>query len=325
MTVSVLKMRFRKLPPRIISYKDISNYHNANFINTLTEILFEGENMESFVKDPDWFCNVCTEVLNQYVPCKKKYVRGNNKRFMSKALSKAITQRPKLRNKFLKDSSAENKFSYNMQRNWCVSLSRKQKKKIFFQFKQERYYSQQKIWQTIKPFLSEKTKLKKKFTLIEDENLVSDDAEVANCVNNFFSEIVQNLEIPKYGAEDDSHVNMNSHPTFKAVFKYKNYPSIISIRRFRHQVSNFHFSCIDKNTIAKEIRGLRTTKASQDNDLPAKILKENADYFAEFICIQFNNSVNSSKFQSSFKCANITPIFKNESGNHKTNYRPVII
>ena len=111
MTVSVLKMRFRKLPPRIISYRDFSNYHNANFINTLTEILFEGENTESFVKDPDWFYSVCTEVLNQHAPRKKKYVRGNNKRFMSKALSKAITQSTKLRNKFLKDSSAENKFS----------------------------------------------------------------------------------------------------------------------------------------------------------------------------------------------------------------------
>ena len=118
---------------------------------------------------------------------------------------------------------------------------------------------------------------------------------------------------------------MNSHATLKAVFNYKNHPSIISIRRFRHQVSNFNFSCIDKNTVLKEIRGLSTTKASQDNDLPVKILKENADYFAEFICIQFNDSVNSSKFPSSFKCANITPIFKNESRNHKTNYRPVSI
>ena len=118
---------------------------------------------------------------------------------------------------------------------------------------------------------------------------------------------------------------MNSLPTLKAVFKYKNHPNIFSIRRFCHQISNFNFSCIVKNTVLKEIRGLSTTKASQDNDLPVKILKENADYFAEFICIQFNDSVNSSKFPSSFKCANITPIFKNESRNHKANYRPVSI
>ena len=92
---------------------------------------------------------------------------------------------------------------------------------------------------------------------------------------------------------DDLHLNMSSHPTLKAVFKYKNHLSIISIRRFRHQDSNFNFSCINKNTVLKEIRGLSTTKASQDTDLPAKSLKENADYFAEFICIEFTDSINS--------------------------------
>ena len=56
-----------------------------------------------FVKDADCFYKVCTEVLNQHAPHKKKYVRGNNKRFMNRALSKAIMQRTKLRNKFLKD------------------------------------------------------------------------------------------------------------------------------------------------------------------------------------------------------------------------------
>ena len=122
-------MRFRNLPPRIISYRDFPNHYNANFINSLTEILFEGENTESFVKDPDCFYKVCTEVLNQHAPRKKKYVRGNNKRFMNKALSKAIMQSTKLRNKLLKGPSAANNFSNNKQRNWCVSLLRKEKKK----------------------------------------------------------------------------------------------------------------------------------------------------------------------------------------------------
>ena len=117
MTVSVLKMDFRKLPPRIINYRDFSNYLNANFINSLTGILFEDENTESFVKDPDCFYKVCAEVFNQHAPRKNTYVRGNNKRFMNKALSKAIMQNTKLRNKVLKEPSAENKFSYNKQRN----------------------------------------------------------------------------------------------------------------------------------------------------------------------------------------------------------------
>ena len=110
MTVSALKMHLRKLPPRIISYRDFSNYHNANFINSLTEVHFKGENTESFVKQPDCFYKVCNKVLNQHAPRKRKYVRGNNKRLMNNALSKAIIQRTKLRNKFLKDRQQQMKF-----------------------------------------------------------------------------------------------------------------------------------------------------------------------------------------------------------------------
>ena len=146
MTVYVLKMHFRKPPPRIISYRDFSNYHNANFITYLTEFIFEGENTESFVKDPDYFLKVCTEVLNQHAPRQKKYVRGNNKQFMNKALSKGIMQRTKFRNKFLKDTSAENKLSYNKQRNWCASLLRKEKKKYFANLNEKDITDNQKFW-----------------------------------------------------------------------------------------------------------------------------------------------------------------------------------
>ena len=201
MTVSVLKMHFRNLPPRIISYRDFPNNYNENFINSLTKVLFEVENTESFVKDPNCFYKVCTKVLNQHAPRKKKYVRGNNKPFTNEALSKAIMQRTKLMNKFLIDPSAANKFSYNKQRNWCVSLLRKEKKKYFANLIEKYITDYKKIWQTIKSFLSEKTKSREKITLIENENLVSDDAEVANCLNNFFSNIVKNLEIPKYEVE----------------------------------------------------------------------------------------------------------------------------
>ena len=146
MTVYVLKMHFRKLPPRIISCRDFSNYHNANFINSLTNVLFEVENTKYFVKDPDCFYKVYTDVL----------VRENNKRFMNKALSKAIMQRKKLRNKFLKDPSAANKFSCNKQKNWCVSLLRKEKKKYFANLDEKDITDNRRFWQTIKPFFEEK-------------------------------------------------------------------------------------------------------------------------------------------------------------------------
>ena len=131
MTVSVLKMHFRKLPPKVITYRNFSNYDNASFINSLSDVLNEYDNQEHLLNDPDCFYKVCAEVLNRHAPEKKKYVRRKNKTFMNKTLSQAIIQRTKLRNKFLKDPTEHTKISYTKQRNWCVSLLRKEKKGYF--------------------------------------------------------------------------------------------------------------------------------------------------------------------------------------------------
>ena len=46
MTVAVLKIHFQKLPHIISSYRNVYNSHNANFINSLTEVVFHDENTE---------------------------------------------------------------------------------------------------------------------------------------------------------------------------------------------------------------------------------------------------------------------------------------
>ena len=124
---------------------------------------------------------------------------------------------------------------------------------------------------------------------------------------------------------DTLHLNLKNHPILMAILKYKDHPSIITIKLFRYQTVPFHFSHIDKKTVLKIIRSLSKNKASQETDMPVRVVKENAEYFVEIICSQFNESMNSSKFPLSFKLANITPVFKNESRNHKNNYRPVSI
>ena len=64
MTVSVLKMHFKKLPPKVITYSNFSNYDYANFTNSLNDVLNEHENQEHLLNDPDCFYKVCAEVLN---------------------------------------------------------------------------------------------------------------------------------------------------------------------------------------------------------------------------------------------------------------------
>ena len=54
-----------------------------------------------------------------------------------------------------------------------------------------------KFWQTVNPLLSEKLKPREKITLVEKEELLSSESDVAR-FNHFFSYIFKNLDIPKY-------------------------------------------------------------------------------------------------------------------------------
>ena len=51
-------------------------------------------------------------LLGKHAPVKKRYIRANQKNFMDKELNQAIMVRSKLRNKFLKLKTEENRLAY---------------------------------------------------------------------------------------------------------------------------------------------------------------------------------------------------------------------
>ena len=63
----------------------------------------------------------------------------------------------------------------------------------------------------------------------------------------------------------------------------------------------------------------------QSTNIPIRVLKENADIFADYICGIFNEPIKKSPFPSVLKNANITPVFKKGYRGFKENYRPVSI
>ena len=75
----------------------------------------------------------------------------------------------------------------------------------------------------------------------------------------------------------------------------------------------------------KIVNTLVTAKASQQSDIPTKILKQNSDYFAEYFYENINQFISKSIFPSDLKLADVTPVYKKKSKNSKDNYRPVSI
>ena len=137
---------------------------------------------------------------------------------MTKAMSKSIMERTRLRNTFLRNPTVANKLAYTKQRNFCVSLLRKVKREYFANLNEKNIADNKNFWQTVKPFLSEKNKSREKITLVKNEEVISDDAEVVNALNNYFSNIVKNLKIPKKFVTDSLPQTLSKHPTLNATY-----------------------------------------------------------------------------------------------------------
>ena len=75
----------------------------------------------------DIFKMTFLNVLNKVAPLKMKYQRANHSRFVNKELNKAIMQRSRLRNAYLKDKTRAARPFTKKQKNVCVRILRKSK------------------------------------------------------------------------------------------------------------------------------------------------------------------------------------------------------
>ena len=158
------------------------------------KLTLNGQDVD-YTKKPELFFELCRNDLEHHAPRKKIEIRGNNKPFMTKTLSKSNTDRTRLRNNFLKNPTVANRLAYTKQKLLCIT-SQKSKREYFANLNEKNITDSRNFWQTVKPFLNEKNKSREKITLVKNEEFISDDVEVANTLNNYFSNVVKNLKIP---------------------------------------------------------------------------------------------------------------------------------
>ena len=153
--------------------------------------------------------------------------------------------------------------------------------------------------------------------------IISDTEKVADTFNKFFVNIRNTLKIDK---DKQFLVERNDvfDPVLKAIKKYSAHPSIL---RIKDKMNNnvFSFRKVTYEEILIEINSLDTSKSPQSEDIPFKIIKDNADIFANFILQNFNKCIIDGKFPDQLKKADVSPVFKKGNHNDKTNYRPVSI
>ena len=67
------------------------------------------------------------------------------------------------------------------------------------------------------------------------------------------------------------------------------------------------------------------SKATGLDNIPAKIIRECADLISVFLCDLFNKSLLSGIFPDDWKCARVTPLFKQGEASDLNNYRPISV
>ena len=165
--------------------------------------------------------------------------------------------------------------------------------------------------------MSQKNARSNKITLVEDNSILENDDKIAETFNNFFTSAVSNLNIPLF-VDPSMEIDHIEDPILRIIEQYKNNPSIVAINE-NNLAKQFSFKYIPKSDVEREILNLDVSKASQDSDIPTKIIKINADIFAEVLCNVFSRSLEVGEFPSGMKLVNVTPVHK------KGNYRPVSI
>ena len=254
------------------------------------------------------------------------YLRANQGKFMTKSLYKAIMKRSRLRNEFLRDRTETSRKEYKKQRNFCVNLFKKAKKNHFANLDVNSVLDNRKFWQNVKPLFSNKVKTKTTIKLIENDEMIDNEIKIAKTYNEYFVNIVKNLEILTE-MESGTFTEKNLSEVEMALKKYKNHPSINAITKQMKNIVNFTFSFnfISHEDTVKELNKLKSKKASQKTDIPIKIVKENVDIISHFRYHNFNNSLSCSTFPTGMKYADVTPIHKKDDKTDKTNYCPISV
>ena len=320
MIVTVLKTTFPKAKPKIIPYRDFSKFIENDFRKDLKEKL-----RGIMVKDYETFEIVFLTVLNAHAPCKKKVVRANQKKYVTKSVRKAIMKRSYLEHKFYKNRTPDNYQAFKKQKNYCNRIYKRERRKYYTNLNLNDITDNKKFWNTIKPLFSNKGGSKDSIVLVKGDKVISDDAEVAHTFNDFFKRTVSTLDIieNRYLITETNNEKCDVN---EAITKFKNHPSIINIKDNVTTEIEFSFSNVNIDEMKLEIKCLNGKKAGTFMNIPTKQLKQVTDIICQPLMNIWNNEiVQNKKFPKNLKLADITPIFKKLETIFVENYRPISV
>ena len=317
MLYTMLKSTYQKLQPQIIRYRQLKNICHEAFASDLKLNL----TLNGCVGDFDSFETIFQQVLDIHAPCKTKVARANNKPYVNKQLRKEISIRAHLKNIANKTGDISDLLKYKKQRNYVSGLNGRLKKKYLKNLDLKQIETNRSFWKIFKPMFSTKYSPAEKITLIENDNIITDDETLVEIFNEYFSNITNSLDIFSWATPE---ILLAEDEISYAIRKYNNHPSIIKLKSLHKADSKFEFTHVLPETVLSYINKLNPRKMSSGG-ISTSIIKE----FSDIYCVEFtdciNASINNCLFPSNMKNGELSPIFKKNAKTNKSNFRPITL
>lgn len=285
--------------PKKLSFKrTIWEYKNGNY--DLFREKLQNTNWALIMdNDLDTIALKITETIKSAalisIPSKEVTVRSRDKPWMHNKLRSLIRKRKRFHKRAKKSNSPIHWAQFRKLRNKCNNLVRQARENYFNKLKAQLNsgnIDDKNWWQVSKSFLF----MNKPLTippLLVNDSVITDDQAKAEVFNDYFV--------------NQTYLNDTD----------KRLPTI---NESNNLIENIHITPKDIEDI---LLSLNTSKASGPDYIHPLLLKKSADILCYPLCNYFNLLLENSKFPSSWKLANVTPVHKKDDASNICNYRPI--
>ena len=279
---TLFSAKFTHLAPKKVKYRNYKKFDNYSFLHELERELLKGEMYKSNKDMYSVFTNVFISVVNKHAPLKSRTIRGNQGPFMNRKLSKAIMNRSRMKNRYLKWTSRENFLAYSASKQPCNKLIKETKVDYFKKVTNnsgQSFVSNKSFWNTVKPFLTNKGFMTKdKIVIKNDDKIITDDGEISELFNNHYVNIVEKVSgIPPVALGYPNDQNEDNQTVKSIINEYSNHPSILRIEKEIPVRQDFDIPKATVFQINRLIRDINVKKATGPDNIPPRLVKLSAN------------------------------------------------
>jgi hypothetical protein len=281
------------------NFKSIDNIAFFNHAKSLPFLQLCSDTSRSLDERIDLFDSLISNLLNNHAPIMTRRIRHHKNPWMNSSLLRLIRFKNQTYKSIFKSPKNQNiqpstLDDFRKLKSYTLNQIRKAKKYYYIDKLND---SKSSFYQTCGTLLGKADKKSEIDSLVFNNTLVTDEKEIANTFNTFFTSICSQQKLDVKEA--------CQHMTYKT------------------PLTKFEFTKISTEQVRRKLLSMSPKKRGGVEKIPTFIYQILSNIIALPITILINESFLTKSFPSSLKMALVTPIFKKGDHTNPSNYRPI--